>query len=490
MWNALLLYDEQQSFYLHALPFPVQYVSAALGVVLLGTVFFGLLQLARWLRRRWGRFWAAPAVFLMILLPANVVRNVISIRYSSLRVRMIGALGLHGIMLIFAAVLAGLLFLLVSLKSRPARIGILILAQFSPLFAVEIGESVWRVTEARPEAYADRALAPIRNPLARRPRVVWIIFDELDYRLLFPERPSSVKMPEFDRLRAQALTATAAFSPARDTSVSVPSLLAGEQFDVTRGSGPAALYAGENGLPMKLFDAGSTIFSDVRQRGGNAAVAGWYLPYCRMFAAELSACSWYDNGNILNITGEGLGGNIANQTRNLFETSLFSPFGQSLTLKHAVRMVAAMHHDALRIVVDPSFDLVFLHYPVPHAPHPYDRVKGTFTRANAGFEGYLDSLALADILLGEVRAEMTRVGAWDDTTVLVSSDHPYRESRRLDGKDDPRVPFLLKLPGQSASVVYDEPLQTLVTRRLIDSVFRGEVTSPTTAVGWLHRLKP
>ena len=79
-----------------------------------------------------------------------------------------------------------------------------------------------------------------------------------------------------------------------------------------------------------------------------------------MFEADLSACTWYDNGNALNITG----GSVANQVRSLFETSLFSPFGQSLTLQHAVRMVADIRRDASAMVSNPAFDLVFLHYPV------------------------------------------------------------------------------------------------------------------------------
>ena len=40
---------------------------------------------------------------------------------------------------------------------------------------------------------------------------------------------------------------------------------------------------------------------------------------------------------------------------------------------------------------------------------------------------------------------MKSAGLWESTTVLISADHPYRESEALDGKSDPRVPFLLKL---------------------------------------------
>jgi len=458
-------------------------------VILLGVVYLGLLKLARRLRRYWRGWLAVPALFLMILLPANVIRDIISANYPGMRARLIAALGLRGIILIFALGLIGFAVLLVQIRGRAAGFVLLILAQFSALFPIEIVESIRRFKEARPVDYMDRSLAGIRNVTPAR-RVVWIIFDELDYRLLFVDRPASLLMPEFDRFRAQALDATEAVSPALDTSISVPSLLTGRRFVRTTGDGPATLHAGEIGIStMEPLDASSTVFSDVRQRGGNAAVVGWFLPYCRMFSASLAACSWYDNGTVLNITGEGLAENVVNQTRGLFETSLYSPFGQSLTLKHAIRMVQDFRRDALRAVASPSFDLVFLHYPVPHAPHPYDRFQGTFTKNNAGFEGYVDSLALADILLGEIRAEMNRLGRWDDATILVTSDHPYRESKHLDGKADPRVPFLMKFPSQETSVLYGPPMYTLVTRQLLDAVFRGEVSSPAEAVEWLSKRK-
>jgi hypothetical protein len=488
LWNALLFYDQEQSFFLHRLPLPAQYLSASIGVILLGAVYLGFLKWARWIHLHRGRWLITPVLLLMILLPANVARNAVSDKYANLRVSLIAALGLKGIVLIFVIGLLGFVYLLAQIRGRAARIMLLILAQFSIMFPIEIGESLRRIKEERSTDYADRPLAKIQGVTPARRRVVWIIFDELDYRLLFLDRPSSVLMPEFDRLRAQALTATEAFSPARDTGVSIPSMLVGRQLVATRGSGPFTLYVEDRSASgMEPIDVNSTIFSDVRRRGGNVAVVGWYLPYCRIFSGSLSACTWYDNGNLLNITGDGVVQNLVNQTRSLFETSLFSPFGQSLTVKHAVRMVQDFRRDALRAVANPAFDLVFLHYPVPHAPHPYDRFKGTFTRSNTGFEGYADSLALADILLGEVRAEMIRAQCWDDSIMLVTSDHPYRESSHLDGKADPRVPFLLKFPSQNASVVYDRPLHTFVIRELLNSIFRGEVLSAGDAVEWFAR---
>jgi hypothetical protein len=219
--------------------------------------------------------------------------------------------------------------------------------------------------------------------------------------------------------------------------------------------------------------------------GRNTAVAGWYLPYCRVFNADLNTCFWGSQGDLIDSTGRTFPENVVNQGRSLFETSLFSPFGQSLLVKNRIRMQDQLRREALRAAIDPSLGLVFLHYPVPHAPYTYDRFRRAFTKRNASFHGYLDSLALASLILGEIREGMTAAGVWDTTTVLVSADHWFRSSRQLDGKEDRRVPFLLKLSGQTAGVECHEPLYTLASKALLESVLRGEVNTPQATLNWL-----
>ena len=42
---------------------------------------------------------------------------------------------------------------------------------------------------------------PIVGQDKHHTRVIWLVFDELDQRLVYDQRPASVHMPEFDRLR-------------------------------------------------------------------------------------------------------------------------------------------------------------------------------------------------------------------------------------------------------------------------------------------------
>src|SRR5205807_2671437 len=99
--------------------------------------------------------------------------------------------------------------------------------------------------------------------------------------------------------------------------------------------------------------------------------------------------------------------------------------------------------------------------------------------------GYLDGLALVDRTVGDLRAALERVGLWDRTTVLLSSDHYFRSSRLFDQREDHRIPFLLKLAGQKSSFHYSRPFSTIVDGRLLLAVLAGEVGDAASVSEWL-----
>jgi arylsulfatase A-like enzyme len=82
---------------------------------------------------------------------------------------------------------------------------------------------------------------------------------------------------------------------------------------------------------------------------------------------------------------------------------------------------------------------------------------------------------------------MENAGVWDSTTLLFTSDHPYREAEQLDGKRDPRIPYILKLAGQKEAVAYTQEFNAVLTADLLLGVLRGEITDGASATGWLDR---
>jgi len=188
-----------------------------------------------------------------------------------------------------------------------------------------------------------------------------------------------------------------------------------------------------------------------------------------------------------NSMGEGFLSILMNQQRSLLETTMFSAFGRSLAADQQTAVYKATLREAESVANNSDFAFLVVHLPVPHSPHAYDRRTREFTLGNSPIAGYVDSLALLDRTVGEIRRSMESAGTWDSTTLLFTSDHPFREAQQLDGKSDPRIPYVLKLAGQKEGVTYSHEFNTVVTGELLLSVLRGEVTGPSSATAWLDR---
>jgi arylsulfatase A-like enzyme len=155
--------------------------------------------------------------------------------------------------------------------------------------------------------------------------------------------------------------------------------------------------------------------------------------------------------------------------------------------------------EAKSSATDPNIGISLIHWPVPHLPVIYDRETDEFKWTERS--NYLDNLALVDRTVGEIRAESEAKGLWDDTVVVITSDHPARRSKwgekfdTLDEqqaavvgrKTDPRVPFLLKLRGQKDGVVYEPAFNTVLTADILLAILRGEISSVDSLKSWLDQ---
>jgi hypothetical protein len=225
-----------------------------------------------------------------------------------------------------------------------------------------------------------------------------------------------------------------------------------------------------------------TIFTRIRARGLNTSVVGWYLPYCGIFAADLSDCYW-----------EAIDTRVKGFDPR-FSTSLLSELRSLSPLEERQRHLGRyqrLEREALTDAIDPGLNLVLLHMPVPHEPAIYDRKAGQLTIFNFHRDWYLDNLALADRTLGDLRRAMEKAGVWDSSTILVTSDHGLRWYAGWSEHTSPLVPYLLKLPGQREARPYTDPVHTILTADLIEAVLSGEVKDPDQAVTWLdQRTRP
>ena len=315
-----------------------------------------------------------------------------------------------------------------------------------------------------------------------RPRVIWIIFDETDQRLAFEERPASLRMPEFDRLRAASLHATNAYPPADSTLVSMPALISGQPVAAASVKNASDLAVTLSGGGATLWSKLPSVFAGAREIGVSTALLGWYHPYARVLAGDLNYCTWHPYPGWFPGQEPTFAAAIVSQIACL-----------GAGLKHE-RLYAdvcrAMMAESLSLVTNRAYGLVLLHLPVPHRPGIYLPEKDEFTiRTVPDVTGYFNNLALADRWLGKLRAALEASGQRDHTWLILSADHSWRGSQQYDGRRDLRVPFLLKAPSQNQPITYSARMNTLVTRDLILAVLRGELAEAAQTVAWLdgHR---
>lgn len=489
VWSEILTYKKSDTFWMKTGPTPADYAAAMLNVLIVGALVGVGLRAAR---TRLSENLKRPARWLFLsslLVPLNALRSVLSNQFPYLKSPLLLALGERGVLLLglgLAAVGALAIFLL---EHRLARLAAAVLLAFSPFVLVTFGQALWKSVQYDPSPYADKKLAA-RHPLkaTASPRILWVVFDELDYQLAFVDRAPGLRLPELDRLRGETLFATDAFPPGPGTPESMPGYFTGRLVHKVRTAGPDQLLLtykdSESPVPWRTQ---RTIFSDAYEAGVNTALLGWYHPYCRVLNDSLTECAWWEMAMQHNSMGYTVLQKLPGQTQSLFETTLFSAFGQSLATKQQARTFREMSERAKRAAVDPGLGLTLIHLPIPHAPHSYDRSSGRFTLKNSPIRGYIDSLALTDVSLGELRRTMERARLWDNTTVLVTSDHPYREAALLAGRNDPRIPFMLKLAGESAGFRYDPSFNTVLAHDLLLGVLRRELATVEDVAAWLDR---
>jgi hypothetical protein len=488
VWSELLTYSRSDVYLMVTPPKPVEYFAVIANVLLAAVAIWGLSILAvRTLKGKSYR-WAEMAVVLGLCIPLNALRTVLANRFPYLKSPLIILLGVRGVMLLGACIAIVALIAIVFFHRRLAAAAIAVLAVLSPFCAVTFGQALWKAWHYDAGQYADKPVVPMIAGAREFPRVLWFIADEWDYRLTFVDRDPSLRLPEIDRLRKGAISAGNALPPGPETPISIPAYYGGRLVSWVVWDGPRELllsYRSGNATPVP-WSAQPSVFQRAGALGVNTALVEWFHPACRILSG-LNYCTWRPMAMQYNSMGESFWQILPHQARSLFETTMFSLFGRPLAAGQHTSTYRAILGEAETLANDTRFGFTLVHLPVPHAPHIYDRRTGEFTLGNSPIAGYVDSLALLDRTVGEIRRSMENAGTWEATTVLFTSDHPYREAMQLDGKSDPRIPYILKLAGQKEGVEYTPQFNAVLTADLLIEVLRGEIGDAAAAAAWLDR---
>jgi hypothetical protein len=397
------------------------------------------------LARRWPALrWIGVAA---LLLPLNLARvHVLNLHRQDLPKTAFVILG----------ALAG--FALIRWHTQIVRLPEIVALLFV-LLPIQIGYALWQF--AHPPSYVERPPAPLVEPQPHAQRVLWLLFDELDQHLVFENRPASVTLPEFDRIRREWFYADHVAPAAASTRAAIP-LLLGDVFDRARSA------------------------------GFNSAILGSELPYCRMYS--VASCFTSPSATeeialrrptVLNHAWHAITSRVSRKPLFDAETRRAARAAEAIAFDE-------MRQRAIALATDTRYQLVFMHFPIPHLLSFWDRRGGKYSTADSS--SYLDNLALADRTLGEIRTALEHAGQWNDTLVLVTSDHPLRDqtieaahwwndSETASIKAERKyVPFLLRLAGPYE---LHAPFHATLTGDLLRAILDRRVTTTQQAAAML-----
>ncbi|MGA2241833.1 MAG: sulfatase-like hydrolase/transferase [Verrucomicrobiota bacterium] len=313
------------------------------------------------------------------------------------------------------------------------------------------------------------------------PRVVWIIFDCADYRLAFEQRPASVLLPEFDRLRGKLLFCVNACSPGNSTISSMPALISGRRISEISIASAADLNCTLADTREKTtWGRMPSVFAEAQALGANTALIGWYHPYDRVLGDGLNYCKWYAFPS------------FEPARAPTFTAAMRRQIACMVWPLHLHRIYVSIYQDGLReslsLVTNATYGLILLHLIPPHLPGIYLPDKNELTPwGKSGTIGYYRNLALADLELGKLRQAMEASGEWDKTWLIISSDHSWAGSVLYDGRQDTRVPFIVKPPGKNEAITYSPAINTVLTHDLILAILRNQIINQQDLVPWLDK---
>jgi hypothetical protein len=501
-WSWLL--NANNGYYRAQPPHWSMAATSILGMLGIATMFFLAARAVRRARRPWLVETTRVLFIFVCLLSLNAARHQATRLTFEAVAAAIGRGPVLGLSILLAVAVIATLVIASWRRAASCALAYLVLC-FVPLVPVTVGQALWAIAryEPVPKEFRDRPAAKMLPPRGEAaPRVVVMVFDGLDQVLAFDDRPSDLELPELARLAATCVRATNAYPPASRTALSLPAYTTGLQIARAR-------FAGANDLALTIAPDGRralwgripNVAARARELGVASALVGWYHPYCRVLGASLASCAAYQYlpppeysaaGNLrrhLSLLLETVPGSIRFDMATRVGLDLVPPAAQRRWHLAQYRAVA---HAALAAATDTRFGLVFVHYPIPHTPYIYDR--RTASADVVGPSTYIDNLALTDRAVGDMRAALERARLWDGTTLIITSDHWYRDSYgplwqpALVTIGDPRqrVPFLVKTAHGRDGRTCNRIFRSYRMQELVLAVLAGTVRDAASVGHWIE----
>ncbi len=471
VWRILIFASDPDLYFVPTIR-RHDYIGALLLMLILAGGVFLFVKVAAW-RDSDANKWVVlglivvclinPLNFLRIALPNSVIRELkASLPYLGVGIAM-----------------ASVLFW--KWRRGAARALFLLLVTLCPFALTNSAQAVWRavfiVDEKGTTGESRRPAEPAggKDPDDLQ-RLIWILFDELDQRILFEQRPAGYEFPAFDSFRKQSIYASRFVPPGGHTMTAMPTYWIGQRVVDSRNRFRQRLEVQIEGRDdfVSVSDC-DNLFAEAFASGASTGITGFYHPYCHLFGKFFDHCDGF-LGDLWHSPSENLLSSIKGSARSLIP---------GWRRGGAIRTFKSIRSAALELTVDPERDFVVVHVNMPHDPPICDPRSDGFKISGLGLS-YADNLTCADKMLGEIERDARKAGLWNGTAVVIMSDHGWKKLRPGWDSEPGAIPLMIKMADQSEEIQVDQELDSVLTKRLLLGILRRELRTPRDVVSWVR----
>jgi len=320
--------------------------------------------------------------------------------------------------------------------------------------------------------------------------VIVLLFDAFSYGIAFSNGQVDERLPNLRALVEQSLVFHNVPSFSGGTRSNVPVMLTGQVYankgiKLDRQLGEVVYQGDETKVALKNQ---RNLFDLAYDQGYHLAVFGTALRYCSTFVKDKGYCQSIAIGeynpeprNFVQASLEIYRLAVVSNLPAPAEHTLQSILGSTILWRWVEARNLKFHNATLTFLKDAKGNFVYAHYPVPHSP--YVRFDPQ-TRELRGGATYFDSVRTVDFFLGEIRQALQDLGVWDDTLLIVLSDH------NGGGISDVRIPLIIKLPQMKQRVDFEGLWTHAQFLPLLEELFKRRAFDPETVLNVVRTLAP
>lgn len=296
---------------------------------------------------------------------------------------------------------------------------------------------------------------PISETGEKFPNIYIFLFDGLSYEYLY-DKEGKIK-PAYPNIAAFSAVSDnyhQARMPDKQTLHSIPkfsfNMVDGQEIKIKENS---IVAEDEHGDVILLREREDSIFAQAQESNYTVAIFGPYLRYCSVFKTSVNQCISYSTYNYGDVNPS-LFSLLNPIMTNVMIWPNPPPYGwfkvpaRGLWYKQGIERMYQWTTAAFRL---PSSVFLFSHFYVPHRPYYFNRsgYNPPSDPYQESSENYERQLEYVDTLVGKLVVELKQANKFEDSFIVIMSDHNYR-AMFPEAKD--HTPLLIKRPSQTSMV--------------------------------------